>query len=171
MPPPGSTRPRLSLAIQRACDPLTSTVLPSHTQLRRWVMAALQPNLQQACITLRFVDPEEGRELNRAYRGRGHPSKDYATNVLSFPYAEAPELEGDLVLCLPVITREAAEQGKPFRHHLAHLLIHGVLHLQGHDHEDPDSAERMEALERRLLARFRIPDPYQLPAERSYVEI
>ena len=128
-------------------------------------MAALQANVSQASITLRFVDLDEGRELNREYRGRGHPSKDYATNVLSFPYTTAPELEGDLVLCLPVIIREAAEQNKPFRHHLAHLLIHGVLHLQGFDHEDEFAAEEMETLERKLLAGFRIPDPYQVAAD------
>ncbi len=152
-----TTGPSLSLAIQYACD---EPGQPSRAQLRRWVKAALEPHLESALITLRFVDEEEGRTLNREFRGRGSRTKDYATNVLSFPYSRAPQLAGDLVLCQSVILKEAAEQGKPLNHHLAHLVLHGMLHLQGHDHETDAEAEKMEARERLLLKRFRIPDPY-----------
>lgn len=107
-------------------------------------------------VTVRFVDTAEGRRLNRAFRG-----KDYATNVLSFVYEDEPVI-GDLVICLPVVRREAKEQGKPFRAHLAHMVVHGMLHLQGYDHETNErDALRMEARERAILARFRIPDPYR----------
>lgn len=105
--------------------------------------------------TLRFVDADEGRALNRAYRG-----KDYATNVLSFVYETCP-VSGDLVICTDVVRREAQDQGKPFKAHLAHMVVHGMLHLQGYDHETGQrDAARMEAREREILARFRIPDPY-----------
>lgn len=160
--------PRLHLAVQYACHPAAGAALPTRSQLRRWVLAALGNDVACAEITLRFVDAEEGRELNREFRGRGPYAgqKDYATNVLSFPYTCAPQLSGDLVLCWPVLVREASEQGKSLQHHAAHLIIHGLLHLQGHDHETSADAERMEALERRLLRRFRIPDPYQLQPAR-----
>ena len=127
-------------------------------QLRRWVSAALH---QAAELTLRFVGIDEGRQLNRDFRGR-----DYATNVLTFSYAEhgtpdpdAPAI-ADLVICLPVVAREADEQRKTLRDHLAHMVVHGTLHAQGHDHEDEDEAMAMETLERGVLARFRIADPY-----------
>ncbi len=148
---------RLSLAVQYACE---DRDLPSRPQLRRWIAAALSGEVESAGITVRFVTGDEGRELNREFRGRGDAAKNYATNVLSFPYSPAPQLSGDLVLCQEVVLREAAEQGKPVRHHLAHLLIHGMLHLQGYDHENGTDAEIMEARERLLLQRFRIPDPY-----------
>jgi probable rRNA maturation factor len=134
--------------------------LPARAQLRRWVRAALADNIHSAAITIRFVDSDEGRALNREFRGRGSKAKDYPTNVLSFPYAPAPHLEGDLVLCLPVVLQEAREQHKTARQHFAHLVIHGLLHLQGHDHETDSEAEIMEQQERLLLQRFRIPDPY-----------
>ncbi|MBP9714418.1 MAG: rRNA maturation RNase YbeY [Sterolibacterium sp.] len=149
--------PQLALTIQYACD---GEALPSRAQLRRWVKAALTDALRSATVTIRLVDCDEGRTLNREFRGRGSQAKDYATNVLSFPYASAPHLEGDLVLCLPVVLREATEQKKPVAHHFAHLVIHGLLHLQGHDHETETEAEIMEQHERVLLKRFRIPDPY-----------
>lgn len=152
-PPP----PSLALAVQYACD---DDALPSRAQLRRWVKAALGDDLRSAAVTIRLVDTDEGRTLNREFRGRGSKTKDYATNVLSFPYAPAPHLAGDLVLCLPVVLREAAEQKKPVSHHFAHLVIHGLLHLQGHDHETETEADLMEQHERVLLKRFRIPDPY-----------
>jgi probable rRNA maturation factor len=105
---------------------------------------------------VRFVDGDEGRSLNRDYRG-----KDYATNVLSFPYASGENICGDLVLCQPVVEREAKEQGKSLEAHSAHLIVHGMLHLQGHDHETGRAdAERMEALEREILANLGYPDPY-----------
>jgi len=123
------------------------------SQLRRWVQAALE---HEAQITLRLVGRREGRALNLAWR-----AKDYATNVLTFAYGGQP-LQADIVLCLPVIRTEARAQGKQLRDHLAHLVIHGVLHAQGHDHERVREAQRMESLETRLLARFRIADPYAL---------
>jgi probable rRNA maturation factor len=140
----------LSLAVQYACN---DERLPSRPQVRRWVRAAQELPVQ---ATVRFVDAEEGRELNRDYRG-----KDYATNVLSFVYESAPTVIGDLVVCLPVVVREAQEQGKPLAAHLAHLVVHGLLHLQGYDHETGRrDAERMEARERAILARLGYPDPY-----------
>ncbi len=152
-----SARPQLSLAVQYAC---ADEALPARDQLRRWVRTALADDVKSAVVTIRFVDQEEGRALNREFRGRGSKAKDYATNVLSFPYAPAPQLEGDLVLCLPVVLQEAREQHKTARQHFAHLLIHGLLHLQGYDHETDADAEIMEQRERVLLKRFRIPDPY-----------
>jgi len=139
--------------------------LPSDILLRRWARAALQDLQLPAAITLRLVAASEGQRLNRDYR-----AADYATNVLSFEYgfdhnpdAALPLLRGDIVLCVPVIAREAREQGKSLRAHYAHLVIHGVLHLAGIDHQTPRSAARMEARERRLLAALGFADPYLLP--------
>lgn len=143
--------PILSLSVQYACN---DDVLPSRPQVRRWVKQALEG--ESAEVTVRFVDAEEGQMLNREYR-----QKDYATNVLSFPYAPNPQMAGDLVLCLPVVLKEAAEQNKPVEAHFAHLIVHGMLHLQGYDHETSDSdAEIMEAREREILAALGYPDPY-----------
>ncbi|MFC4487820.1 rRNA maturation RNase YbeY [Tepidiphilus baoligensis] len=142
---------RLRLSYQRVC----SAEVPPRAAVLRWVRAALQKG--EAQVAVRFVDTEEGRELNRRFRG-----KDYATNVLSFVY-DVPEeagLMGDLVLCAPVVEREAAEQGKPLAAHYAHLIVHGMLHLQGYDHEDDSQAAEMEALERDVLGRLGFPDPY-----------
>lgn len=155
--PATKAAPALALSVQYACA-CADAQLPSRPQLRRWVNAALDCAAE---ITIRFVDAEEGRALNREFRGRGSQAKDYATNVLSFPYAPPPQLAGDLVLCMPVVLREAAEQGKPVAQHLAHLVIHGTLHLQGYDHETDADAQRMEDREREILKRFRIADPYQ----------
>ncbi len=142
---------RLSLAVQYACN---SEQLPSRPRLRRWVKAALE---QSAEVTIRFVDAEEGQSLNRDYRG-----KDYATNVLSFAYETEPAVLGDLVVCLPVVLREAEEQGKTVDAHFAHLIVHGILHLHGYDHETgAEDAEEMEAKERTILARLGYADPYQ----------
>ena len=131
--------------------------LPSAARLRRWASAALASAPGE--VTLRIVDAGEGLALNRQYRGR-----DYATNVLSFPVPELPDgtrpIRGDLVLCAPVIAREAKEQGKAPDAHWAHMVIHGCLHLRGYDHEEREEAEEMEALERRLLAGLGYPDPY-----------
>jgi probable rRNA maturation factor len=149
--------PRLHLTVQYA---LEAPGLPSRTRLRRWALAAL---LHDTEVTLRVVDETEGRRLNRDYRG-----KDYATNVLSFAY-DAPlrrppsPLTGDIVLCAPVVEREAAEQGKPCEAHYAHLVVHGMLHLQGYDHEDEGEATAMEAVESFILRRLGYPDPYVLP--------
>jgi len=140
--------------------------LPSSQSFRRWVAAALHGRILEADLAIRIVDNKEGRALNRHYRG-----KDYATNVLSFP-AEMAEgvklpkgvkmpLLGDLVLCAPVVAREAREQKKPLASHYAHLTVHGTLHLLGWDHEDEREAEAMEQLEREILAGMGIADPYE----------
>lgn len=134
--------------------------LPGEAQLRQWCELALRQRTAPSELTIRIVDEAEGRELNHTWRG-----KDYATNVLSFP-AEIPDglldipLLGDLVICAPVVAREAAEQGKRAEAHWAHLVIHGCLHLLGYDHIDDAEAEEMEALERQLLAELGHPAPY-----------
>lgn len=133
--------------------------LPAAGTLRAYAEAALAGRREDGELSVRIVDADEGRALNRDYR-----DKDYATNVLSFA-AELPPgvplpILGDLVLCAPVIAREAEEQGKPLKHHYAHMLVHGVLHLLGHDHMDEAEAEAMEAIERDVLASLGIPDPY-----------
>lgn len=137
--------------------------VPSPPSFRKWVAAALDRRIREADLSIRVVGEDEGRALNRHYRG-----KDYATNVLSFP-AELPEglpegvklpLLGDLVICAPVVAREAAEQGKRLNDHYAHLTVHGALHLLGWDHEDDADAEAMEALERQILAGLGVADPY-----------
>lgn len=147
--------PRFNLAVQVA----SQRPIPERRRLRRLVAAALavQGAADGAQILLRFVDEEEGRTLNRDFR-----HKDYATNVLTFPYDESQVARADIMLCTAVVEREAAEQGKSLNHHYAHLVVHGVLHACGHEHEDETEAEAMEALERRVLARFRISDPYEV---------
>lgn len=152
--------PRLGLHVQYALSDRND--LPQRQALRRWVAAAL---MQDAEVTLRFVEEAEGRRLNRDYRG-----KDYATNVLTFTYDTPPglpdqasPLSGDIVLCVPVVAREAAEQGKPCEAHYAHLVVHGLLHLQGYDHEDEREAIAMEAVESFILRRLGYPDPYAIP--------
>ena len=133
--------------------------VPSPASFRRWVATALDTRLHRADLAIRVVGEKEGLALNRHYRGKDHP-----TNVLSFP-AELPEgvqlpVLGDIVLCAPVIEREAREQGKLASAHWAHMTVHGVLHLLGFDHDDPIEAEGMENLERQILARLDIADPY-----------
>ncbi len=141
--------------------------VPAAVSFRRWVAAALAGRIREADLAIRLVGSREGRALNRHYRG-----KDYATNVLSFP-ATLPEeiklpkgvtmpLLGDIVLCVPVVVREAREQKKPFAAHYAHLTVHGVLHLLGWDHQDDREAECMEQLEREILAELGVEDPYRL---------
>jgi len=136
--------------------------IPSPASFRRWVEAALRGAKRRRAteLSIRIVDAAEGRALNRDYRG-----KDYATNVLSFPAELPPGLKlpliGDLAICAPVVAREAAEQGKRPRDHWAHLTVHGVLHLLGHDHIEDAEAEAMEALETRILAGLGIADPYR----------
>ena len=133
--------------------------IPAAVSFRRWVHAALDGRIREADLAIRIVDEDEGRSFNRHYRG-----KDYATNVLSFP-AELPEgvklpLLGDLLICAPVVAREATEQQKPLAAHYAHLTVHGALHLLGWDHENDQDAECMEQLEREVLATLGIRDPY-----------
>jgi len=118
----------------------------------KWARAALVGGGE---VTIRLVDADEGQTLNNDYRG-----KDYATNVLSFPYDTEPVVMGDLVICPSVVAREAAEQNKPLAAHYAHLTVHGMLHLQGWDHENDDDAQAMENEEKEILAAMGYPDPY-----------
>ncbi len=134
--------------------------IPAANSFRRWAAAALDGRIREADLAIRLVDDREGLALNRHYRG-----KDQPTNVLSFP-ADLPKgvklpLLGDLVICAPVVAREAFEQRKPVNAHYAHLTVHGVLHLLGWDHEDEREAECMEQLEREILATLGIGDPYR----------
>ena len=133
--------------------------LPAAVSFRRWAHAALSTRIKRADLALRIVGEREGRALNRHYRG-----KDYATNVLSFPADLPPGVKlpilGDIVMCAPVIAREAREQGKDLNAHYAHLTVHGVLHLLGWDHENTPEAEAMEALERQILDSLGFDDPY-----------
>ncbi len=157
--------PSLSFSVQYGvpCD----AELP-RWRLRRWAQVATEViaeewlafggELHGLSLTVRIVDAQEGQSLNREYR-----QKDYATNVLTFEYGADPEhiWHGDIVLCLPILQAEAAQQGKPLLHHAAHLLIHGCLHAVAYDHEDEEDAEHMEGLEIEILSRLGISDPYQ----------
>lgn len=143
-------RPALRLSLQFA-DARHRALLPRH-RVARWMRAALDVPAE---IAVRIVDDTEGRALNKSYRG-----KDYATNVLTFDYAREPLVHADLVLCAPVVEREAREQGRPVEAHYAHLLVHGTLHAQGWDHERAAEARRMEARETALLQALGYPDPY-----------
>jgi probable rRNA maturation factor len=133
---------------------------PKAATLRRWLRAAQQGD---AAITVRFVGTTEGRTLNAIYRG-----KDYATNVLTFVYDEAKPLAGDIVLCAPVVRREAKAEGKRLSAHCAHLVVHGMLHLQGFDHDTARGARAMEARESAILSDLNLPDPWAVaePASR-----
>jgi len=142
---------KLSLSVQYAS---LSQGLPTRQQFRRWVSAAMRQDLQ---CTLRVVDESEGRRLNQEFRG-----KDYATNVLTFVYDDTDPLSGDIVMCAPVVQRESAAQGKQSLAHYAHLTVHGVLHLQGYDHENDADASEMEALETALMAKLGYPAPYEV---------
>lgn len=154
---------RLDVAVNYA---VPRSGLPAAVSFRKWVAAALDGRIREADLAIRLVGSKEARALNRHYRG-----KDSATNVLSFP-AEMAEgvrlpkgvkmpLLGDLVLCAPVIAKEAREQKKPLAAHYAHLTVHGALHLLGWDHDDERDAEAMEQLEREILAALGIADPYR----------
>jgi probable rRNA maturation factor len=131
--------------------------MPTRVQFRRWMKVALQRDAQ---VTLRIVDEAEGRELNRTYRG-----KDYATNVLTFVYDDAEAISqplcGDVVICAPVVEREAAEQHRDMLAHYAHLTLHAALHLQGYQHENDADAAEMEALEIAQMLKLGYPDPYR----------
>ncbi len=150
----------LSLQIARFDGAAPHRAALARHRVRRWLRHALGDAVQAAEITVRVVDAEEGRQLNCDYR-----HKDYATNVLTFDYSGAPVLAADLVLCAPVVAREAAELGKPLAEHYAHLLVHGALHAQGWDHETSEAdAEAMEARETEILAGLGFSDPYAKPA-------
>ncbi len=135
--------------------------LPARADFETWAETALEDEPRRGLV-IRVVDEAESRALNRDFRGRDKP-----TNVLSFPFEPPPGVPsdhlGDLVICAPVVAREAAGQGKPPAHHWAHMVVHGVLHLRGFDHLEPEEAEEMEARERALLTRLGIPDPYRAP--------
>ncbi|MDB5745161.1 MAG: rRNA maturation factor [Massilia sp.] len=147
----------LDLDVQYPDARLESTITPELVQ--RWVRATL---LGPAELTVRFVDSAEGQTLNRDYRG-----KDYATNVLTFAYNEGEELgedeptQADIILCTDVLQREADEQKKTVEEHAAHLIVHGVLHAQGYDHEHDEEAEEMEQFERDIMEVLGYPDPYE----------
>ncbi|NNG23043.1 rRNA maturation RNase YbeY [Telluria aromaticivorans] len=146
----------LDLEVQYADTRLEKEL--TEEMLQRWVQAAL---LGPAELTIRFVDAEEGQTLNRTYRG-----KDYATNVLTFAYNEGEELgaedptQADIILCTDVLQREADEQKKTVEEHAAHLVVHGVLHAQGYDHDHDEEAEEMEQFERDIMEVLGYPDPY-----------
>ena len=162
-PPPPQTpkehTPALLLSLQFARlleeAPIHRAALPRR-RVARWLRAALGQGVQAAEIAVRIVGQDEGRQLNRDYR-----HKDYATDVLTFAYQEAPALRADLALCAPIVARQAARLGKPLAEHYAHLLVHGALHAQGWDHEaGPAQARQMRAQERRVLQELGFGDPY-----------
>ena len=147
---------RLELHLQAATREQS---LPSEQDFRQWVELALSGYQEPAELNIRLVDEKESRSLNRDYRG-----KDKPTNVLSFPFAAPQVVEsdllGDLAICAPVVAREAREQNKPLPAHWAHMVVHGVLHLLGFDHQDERQAQEMERVEVELLARLGVADPY-----------
>lgn len=144
----------LSLSLQFA-DTSHREVLTRY-RVQKWLTHALNPlQVQQATFCVRIVGEGEGRSLNQTYRG-----KDYATNVLTFDYAQGPVLEADLVLCAPVVAKEAQEQHKELMAHYAHLLVHGALHAQGYDHENEQDACIMEQLEVNILTEMGFSNPY-----------
>ena len=140
----------LILSVQYA---IAETCLPSRQRMRSWAKPALRTDAQ---VTIRLVGRREARKLNRAFRG-----KDYATNVLTFVYSDHEPLHGDIVLCAPVIAKEAREQRKTIDAHFAHLVVHGVLHLQGYDHDNLKDAEVMETLESEIVVKLGYADPYK----------
>lgn len=164
--PAATPTPMLKLRVQKSLSEDERVAAPRKHRIRRWARAALLQS--DADITIRLVGETEGLALNRDYRG-----KDHATNVLTFSYhdGEGPVaqqqglLQGDLVLCVPVVMREARDQGKALDAHFAHLVVHGMLHLQGYDHERSDEAEAMEALEVAILATLGYGNPYEAKRE------
>jgi probable rRNA maturation factor len=152
-----SVKNKLTLSVQYPDARLKEVI--TRPAIRKWIQAAL---FAPAELTIRFVDAEEGRALNQQYRG-----KDYATNVLTFAYNEGEQelpddapTRADIILCTDVLEREAAEQHKSVEEHTAHLIVHGVLHAQGYDHEDDEEAAEMEGIETELLAELGYADPY-----------
>lgn len=150
-----ATPPEVELDIQFGDGTRQRAGVPGRKPIEKWVKSALYAD---AALTVRFVDEEEGRALNRTYRG-----KDYATNVLTFAYAETDDdpVTGDIVLCCPVVEAEARQQKKPLQAHYAHLIVHGVLHAQGYEHEDDAEAEEMEAIETETLQALGFDNPYE----------
>lgn len=160
--PQHDSPPMLTLKVQKAVEGADKTNSPKKHSIRRWAQAALQQDVK---VVVRLVGEAEGQALNREYRG-----KDYATNVLTFVYGEGEAmpganeegmpLTGDLVLCVPVLVREAAEQGKTLDAHFAHLVVHGMLHLQGYEHDEEGDAQVMEKAETDILRTLGYADPY-----------
>ena len=150
---PTATKSKIS--IQRASRLAN---IPNDRTLRKWISAATNTLTKPAELTVRIVNASEARNLNSAFRG-----KDYATNVLTFVYSEpkANMLQGDIVLCVQVLAREAREQGKPIHAHYAHLVVHGVLHLAGFDHEIEKDAKKMETLEAKIVMGLGFLHPYE----------
>lgn len=150
----------VEIDLQLACD----GVAPTEVDFQRWTTAALSEVDEDCELSIRLVDEAESQQLNADYRG-----KDKPTNVLSFPFDAdipmSPRLLGDLVICVPVVEKEAAEQGKKLMDHWAHLVVHGCLHLLGYDHIENDEAEIMENLEIRILDTMNIANPYVMQGE------
>ena len=144
-------KPKLNLSVQVATE---STNLPTKKEFRNWISQGIFEDID---LTLRLVDEPEGRELNKTFRG-----KNYATNILTFPYPEMTPLAGDVVICVPIARSEANKQKKTLASHFAHLSIHGVLHLQGYDHELADDEELMENLEVSILESLKIANPFEI---------
>jgi probable rRNA maturation factor len=144
-----SKQPLLSMDVQYASE---LAGLPTKAQFKRWARKTIRVDSE---ITLRIVDEAEGRALNHAYR-----QKDYATNVLTFALAEEPLVMADIVICAPIVAKEAAQQGKTLLAHFAHLTVHGVLHTHGYDHELAEQAELMESIETQILTQLGYADPY-----------
>ena len=153
----------LSIDIQKAC---ASEDSPDEDSIKRWVSAAIRDERDECELSIRIVDEQESADFNQRYRG-----KSGATNVLSFPFdAVTPEplpILGDLVICAPVLVREAAEQQKTITAHWAHIVIHGVLHLLGYDHIEDQDAEQMESLETAIMLVLDFPPPYRILDESS----
>lgn len=152
--------PKLHLSVQFGKGASPASWPLSTPRMRRMILAALTQQSESATVTAAtiavvIVGESEGRRLNLTYR-----KKDYATNVLTFDYTAPPELRADIVICQPIIRKEARSQSKKIDHHAAHLLIHGALHACGLDHQKTRDAEQMETLEAKILQRFRIPNPY-----------
>jgi probable rRNA maturation factor len=148
-PVPRRRKPSATISVQRGTR---ASDAPTRNQIISFARAAMLRDME---ITIRIVNASEGLQLNFDYR-----HKDYATNVLSFVYESEPAVHGDLVLCAPVISREAAEQDKSILAHYAHMIVHGVLHLHGYDHIDETDAERMEALEIDIMTKLGFANPY-----------
>ena len=141
--------PQLKFSLQIASELAN---IPTKALFKKWAKAALRVDTE---VTIRVVDEDEGRALNLAYR-----HKNYATNVLTFPLAEEPHLMGDIIICAPIVAKEAAEHQITLEAHFAHLTVHGVLHLHGYDHEDAHQAELMESIEIQILAKLGYANPY-----------
>ena len=148
---------KMIIDLQIACE--QETGLPTAEQIEQWATAAVQPQSDEVEMTVRIVDEAESHALNLNYRGKDRP-----TNVLSFPFECPDEVElpllGDLVICRQVVEREAQEQDKPVMAHWAHMVVHGSLHLLGHDHIEDDEAEEMEILETQIMMGLGFADPY-----------